>query len=275
VVFTAIIVVPSVAGIAYSFTSWSGLGEAVDFIGIANYVELFQTPAALGALGHTLLIAVVVTVVQNLIGLLLALALNSRIKSRIVLRTILFAPVVMTPIIVGYMWKYLYSPDGPISTGLTTLFGASDAEINFLGDPKIAIWSVIAVIIWQHSGYSMAIFLAGLQRVPDELREAAALDGAGAFRTFWSITRPFLRVALVINLTLSIVTSLKVFDQVMALTQGGPNNATQTISSLLYNEAFLFSKFGFGMSLGVALFVLVVVVAYSQLRVGREREELR
>lgn len=274
-VFTAIVIYPSVQGFAYSFTSWTGLGSAIDFNGIRNYVDLFHSPEALAALWHTLVIAVTVTIAQNLIGLLLALAVNSRIKSRIVLRTILFAPVVMTPVIVGYMWQYLFAPDGAVAQGIGYLIGRPDTQINFLGDPNLAIWSVIIVIIWQYSGYSMAIFLAGLQSVPDELKEAAALDGAGALRSFWSITRPFLRVALVINVTLSMVSGLKIFDQVMALTQGGPDNATQTISSLLYNYAFLFGKYGFGMALGVSLFVLVIVIAYAQLRAGRDPEEKR
>jgi raffinose/stachyose/melibiose transport system permease protein len=125
---------------------------------------------------------------------------------------------------------------------------------------------VIIVIIWQYAGYSTAIFLAGLQNIPPELHEAAAMDGAGALKRFWWITRPMLRTAIVINLTLALVASLKTFDQVLALTQGGPGYSTQTLSTLLFNEAFLFDRYGFGMTLAVALLVLVMVAAFAQLR---------
>jgi raffinose/stachyose/melibiose transport system permease protein len=261
-----VVLYPTIEGIVYSFTSWTGLGGGISFTGLANYRELIHSSEALDALAHTVVIAAVVTVAQNLVGLGLALALNSHIKSRGILRTILFAPVVMTPIVVGYMWQYIYTPSGALSGVLSGIAGHSAGTVNFLGSPSLALWAVIIVIIWQYAGYSMAIFLAGLQNVPKELHEAAAMDGAGALKRFWWVTRPLLRTAIVINMTLALVTSLKTFDQVLALTQGGPGYATQTLSTLLFNEAFLFDRYGYGMTLAVALFVLVMVAAFAQLR---------
>jgi raffinose/stachyose/melibiose transport system permease protein len=265
-VFAVVVLYPTIEGIVYSFTSWTGLGGGVSFTGLANYRDLIHNSEALDALAHTLIIAAVVTVAQNLVGLGLAVALNSRIKSRSLLRTILFAPVVMTPIVVGYMWQFIYTPSGALSDALSGMLGTSGGSVNFLGSPSLALWAVIIVIIWQYAGYSMAIFLAGLQNIPPELHEAAAMDGAGALKRFWWITRPMLRTAIVINLTLALVASLKTFDQVLALTQGGPGYSTQTLSTLLFNEAFLFDRYGFGMTLAVALLVLVMVAAFAQLR---------
>jgi raffinose/stachyose/melibiose transport system permease protein len=265
-VFAVVVLYPTIEGIIYSFTSWTGLGGGVSFTGLANYRDLIHNSEALDALAHTLIIAAVVTVVQNLVGLGLAVALNSRIKTRSLLRTILFAPVVMTPIVVGYMWQFIYTPSGALSGALSGIVGKSGGSVNFLGSPSLALWAVIIVIIWQYAGYSMAIFLAGLQNIPPDLHEAAAMDGAGALKRFWWITRPMLRTAIVINVTLALVASLKTFDQVLALTQGGPGYSTQTLSTLLFNEAFLFDRYGFGMTLAVALLVLVMVAAFAQLR---------
>jgi raffinose/stachyose/melibiose transport system permease protein len=135
---------------------------------------------------------------------------------------------------------------------------------NWLGDPQLALWSVVAVIVWQFSGYSMVIFLAGLQSVPREIYEAAAVDGTGPVRRFWSITRPLLAPAFTINLMLSIIGGIKLFDQVFALTGGGPGHATDTLSTLIYKDAFVLGEFGYSVALAVVLTVVVAVVSTGQ-----------
>jgi raffinose/stachyose/melibiose transport system permease protein len=266
--FTAIVAIPTILGVYYAFTNWDGISAAPSFIGFDNFVALFKNPETIQALGNTLLMAVVITIVQNAIGLALAAGVNSRIKSRNVLRTFLFAPVVMTPIIVGYLWQFLFIPNGPIAS-LAKLVGIPN--LNMLGDPATAIWGVIIVVIWQHAGYSMVIFLAGMQGIPEEITEAAALDGAGAWKRFAHITWPLLRTPLVINITLSLIMSFKLFDQVMATTQGGPGYSTQTLSTLLYFEAFQFNQFSSGIALGVVVFLLTAVISFTQMRLFRDR----
>jgi raffinose/stachyose/melibiose transport system permease protein len=270
VFFLALVAYPTVQGVAYAFTDWSGLGSAIHFNGIDNFVGLFSDPQTAGALVNTLTMAVTITIAQNALGLLLALGVNSRIRSRNILRTLLFAPVVMTPIIVGYLWQFLYVPNGPISALAAALgFG----PLNVLGDPATAIWGVVSVVVWQYSGYSMVIFLAGMQNIPEEIVEAAALDGAGAVKRFAYVTWPLLRTPLAINLTLSLITSLKLFDQVLATTQGGPGYATQTLSTLLYNQAFLYNRYGYGIALGLIVFVLIAVLGFAQMRLFREKRD--
>jgi len=224
---------------------------------------MLDDPTALQAIWHTLLIAIAITVIQNGCGLLLALGVNSLIKSRNVLRVFLFAPAVVTPIVTAYLWRNLLGPDGAVNSLLAAV-GLGSWQQDWLGDPQLALWSIVAVIVWQFSGYSMVIFLAGLQSVPQEIFEAAAMDGAGPARRFWSVTRPLLAPAFTVNLMLSIIGGIKLFDQVYALTGGGPGHATDTLSTLIYKDAFTLGEFGYSIALAVVLTAIVATVSTGQ-----------
>jgi raffinose/stachyose/melibiose transport system permease protein len=261
--FSFIVLVPTVRGVYYAFTDWDGLDPAFRFVGLDNFVALADDADARQAIWHTLLIAVAITVIQNGCGLLLALGVNTIIKSRNVLRVFLFAPAVVTPIVTAYLWRNLLGPDGAVNS-LLSAAGLDSWQRDWLGDPQLALWSIIAVIVWQYSGYSMVIFLAGLQSVPKEIYEAAALDGVGRVRCFWSVIRPLLAPAFTINLMLSIIGGIKLFDQVYALTGGGPGHATDTLSTLIYKDAFTLGEFGYSIALAVVLTVIVAVVSTGQ-----------
>jgi raffinose/stachyose/melibiose transport system permease protein len=261
--FAFIVLVPSARGGYYAITDWDGLDPHFSLIGLANFTRIFRDPQARQAITHTLLIAVAITVVQNGVGLLLALGVNSLIKSRNVLRVFLFAPAVVTPIVTAYLWRNLLGPDGAVNSLIGALGPHSWAQ-DWLGDPGLALWSIIGVIVWQYCGYSMVIFVAGLQSIPREIYEAAAIDGGGGVRRFWSITRPLLGPALTINLMLSIIGGIKLFDQVYALTGGGPGHATDTLSTLIYKDAFTLGEFGYSIALAVVLTIIVAVVSSGQ-----------
>ncbi|SCF06000.1 carbohydrate ABC transporter membrane protein 1, CUT1 family [Micromonospora coriariae] len=263
VLFAFIVLVPSVRGLYYAFTDWDGLDPNISFIGLGNFADMTRDPDATQALWHTLLIAVSITIIQNGIGLLLALGVNTMIKSRHVLRVLLFAPAVITPIVTAYLWRNLLGPDGAVNS-LLRLVGLDSWRQDWLGDPQLALWSIVAVIVWQFAGYSMVIFLAGLQSVPKEINEAADMDGAGPVRRFWSVTRPLLAPAITINLMLSIIGGIKLFDQVYALTGGGPGHATDTLSTLIYKDAFTLGEFGYSIALAVVLTIIVAVVSTGQ-----------
>ncbi|MET8352019.1 sugar ABC transporter permease [Micromonospora sp. NPDC005206] len=263
VLFAFIVLVPSARGLYYAFTDWDGLDPNLSFIGLGNFADMTRDPDAVQALWHTLLIAVSITIIQNGIGLLLALGVNTMIKSRHVLRVFLFAPAVITPIVTAYLWRNLLGPDGAVNS-LLRLVGLDSWRQDWLGDPQLALWSIVAVIVWQFAGYSMVIFLAGLQSVPKEINEAADMDGAGPVRRFWSVTRPLLAPAITINLMLSIIGGIKLFDQVYALTGGGPGHATDTLSTLIYKDAFTLGEFGYSIALAVVLTVIVAVVSTGQ-----------
>ncbi|MEV8364314.1 carbohydrate ABC transporter permease [Streptomyces niveus] len=261
--FAFVVLVPSTRGVYYALTDWDGLDPDFSFVGLDNFGAMFSDPDAVQAIWHTLLIAVAVTVIQNGFGLLLALGVNSVIKSRNVLRVFLFAPAVVTPLVTAYLWRNLLSPDGAVNSLLGAV-GLGSWQQDWLGDPDIALWSVVGVVVWQFGGYSMVIFLAGLQSVPKEIYEAADIDGAGPVRRFWSVTRPLLAPALTINLMLSIIGGIKLFDQVYALTGGGPGHATDTLSTLIYKDAFTLGEFGYSIALAVVLTIIVAVVSAGQ-----------
>jgi raffinose/stachyose/melibiose transport system permease protein len=263
VLFAFVVLVPSARGISYAFTDWDGLSPDWSFVGLDNFTTMLDDPNAVQAVWHTLLIAVSITVIQNGLGLLLALGVNTMIKSRNVLRVFLFAPAVVTPIVTAYLWRNLLGPDGAVNSLLAAV-GLGSWRQDWLGDPQLALWSVVAVIVWQFSGYSMVIFLAGLQSIPKEIYEAAAMDGTGPVRRFFSIVRPLLAPAITINLMLSIIGGIKLFDQVYALTGGGPGHATDTISTLIYKDAFTLGEFGYSIALAVVLTIIVAVASSSQ-----------
>ena len=268
--YVFVVVWPSIQGAGLAFTDWDGLSDVKNFIGLENFQRIIQDPASTSAIWHTLLIAVAITIVQNLIGLLLALGVNSQIKTRNFLRVMLFAPAVITPVAVGFLWQNLLAPDGAVNELLDAV-GLGALKQDWLGNGKIAIWCIIFVIIWQFAGYSMVIFLAGLQSVPEDCIEASLVDGAGPFRRFWSIVRPFLAPAITINLMLSIIGGLKLFDQVWVMTQGGPGGATETISTLIYKSAFQFNDFAYGIALAVVLTIFVAAISGVQYKLlGRQ-----
>ena len=254
---------PSIQGAGLAFTDWDGLSSDRVFVGFENFVRLAQDPKAAGAIGRTLVIAFTITIVQNAIGLLLALGVNSRIKSRNILRVLLFAPAIITPVATAYLWQNLYSPDGAVNSLLNAV-GLGALAQNWLGDSDVAIWSICIVVVWQFAGYSMVIFLANMQGISTEVIEASYVDGAGPFRRFWSIIRPELAPSITINLMLSIIGGLRLFDQVWVMTGGGPGGSTETMTTLLYKNAFQFGDFAYGIAIAVVLTVLVAILSSGQ-----------
>ncbi|QFG26931.1 sugar ABC transporter permease [Actinomadura sp. WMMB 499] len=269
--YAFVVVLPSARGATLALTDWDGLSPTRNFVGLSNFREMLEDPAALGALRQTLIIAVAVTVIQNALGLLLALGVHSRIKSRNVLRVFLFAPAVMTPVVTAALWKYMLAPDGAVN-GLIAALGPDSWRRNWLGDPTLALWSVIGVIVWQFAGYSMVIFLAGLQSIPQEVHEAAAMDGATGWSRFRHVVLPLLAPAMTINLMLSIIGGLKLFDQVWVMTGGGPGTSTETLSTLIYKNAFQFNEYAYSVALAIVLTVFVAIFSGGQYGLLRRRE---
>ena len=262
--YLAATLVPAIRGAVEGFTDWDGLSSDIRWVGCGNFVAMYNDPVVVSAIAHTLIIVMSLTIIQNVFGLLLALGVNSRIKTARILSAIFFAPAIVTPIVVAFLWQYLYAPFGVLSSAIMS-FGVESPD--WLGDSNIALLSIIAVIIWQYSGYSMVIFLAGLQGIPPEVLEAAELDGAGPVRKLWSVQLPLLGPAVLVNVLLTIVHGLKLFDVVWVMTQGGPGTATQTLSTLIFQNAFAFNKVGYSNAIALVLTVIALPVAIIQFRV--------
>jgi raffinose/stachyose/melibiose transport system permease protein len=264
--------VPTVAGGWYAFTEWDGISASAEYIGLDNFREIFRDPSARGALQHTLQLAFSYVIAVNVIGLGLALALNRAVKSRNVIRALYFAPVVMSPLAVSYVWQFIFGFDGPLNKLLAAL-GLEEWQRAWLGDPTWAIWTIFVVLVWQFAGLAMVMYLAGLQGIPEELDEAAAVDGASAFRRFRKITLPLLAPAITVSVTLSLIFGLGVFDQVLALTGGGPVDATETLATQIYKQTFAFGRYGYGTAYALLLTVLITIFAFAQLVILRRREQ--
>jgi raffinose/stachyose/melibiose transport system permease protein len=214
-----------------------------------------------------------IVVVQNAMGLALALAVHSRIKSRNVLRVFFFAPAVLSPVVIAFLWKYMLNPEP--DAGLNAMLGFLGLDFlqqTWLGDPSVALWAIGLTVVWQFAGFSMVIFLAALQGIPRELEEAAAIDGASRFQRFHRIVLPLIAPAMTINLTLSTIGGLKLFDQVFAITNGGPGYSTETLSMLIYKQAFVFGSYGYSTAVALVLTLLVAGLALLQVRYLQSRE---
>lgn len=267
--YLALVLWPSAQGVMLSLTDWNGVDSQKNYVGLKNFAAIFSRTEDLSAVTRTLIIAASLVVAQNLVGLLLALALNTRLKSRLVLRTAFFAPAVLSSVVLGYTFKFVFSPEGPLNAVLSTV-GIRNPP-NWLGEPRQALFVIIFVLAWQSVGSSMVIYLAGLQRVPRDLIEAASIDGAGAVRRFFSVTLPHLAPAVTINSVLTLIAGLRVFDQVYVMTGGGPANGTQTISTLLVQEAFKFMHYGYAAALAVVLSVMIAALSVVQLVILRRQ----
>lgn len=258
-------------GGSFAFTDWKGIG-AFNWVGIDNFVKIFSGELGRNSLINTLILAFGYLVGTNVLGLLLALALNRGVKLRYVLRVVIFMPTVLSPLAVSYIWRFIYQPEGPLNNFLATI-GLGDLQRVWLANPETAIWTILVVMVWQSMGLVMVIYLAGLAGVPQELEEAAAIDGANVFQRFRHVVFPLIRPSLVIASTLMLIQGLRVFDQVMALTGGGPFNATETLATQVYKQTFAYGQFGYGAALSLVLTVLIIVISLTQLALVRDRRK--
>jgi raffinose/stachyose/melibiose transport system permease protein len=262
--------VAPIAGGWYAFTSWDGLGSP-QWIGLGNFREIFRTDELRTAFFNTVKLAACFVVLVNVIGMALALALNGLLKTRLLLRSLLFVPTVMSSLAVAFIWQYIFDYQGALNRFLGGI-GLDSWQQAWLGDPRWALWTVLVVLVWQFSGLTMVIYLAGLQGIPDELHEAATVDGASSFTRFRRVTLPLLAPAITVSATLTLIFGLRVFDQVLALTGGGPVGASETLSTEVWKQTFVFGRFGFGAALSLMLAVLVFAVTITQLLILRARE---
>jgi len=270
--YLLLVIYPLARGTQLSLTD-SKVGNAADFVGLANYQTMWHDPAFWRALGITVSYAVVVVVLQNAIGLVLARALYLRPRARRVAGVLILMPTLMSAVMSGFVWSSLLAPNGAL-TSLLDALGLHSLTRIWLGDPHTALWSIAAVNVWMFAGYSAAIFLAGYMNMPRELLDAAQVDGASGARRFISIEWPLLAPALTVNVTLALIGSLKVFDLPLVMTNGGPAGSTETMSMLIYTMLFRGGgSFAYGAAIAMMLLVVVVVFAGTVQKVLRLREE--
>lgn len=258
ILYLTFIIYPFLSTIFYSFTDYSSSKLFnYSFVGIKNYLAVFETKNQLDAIVHTLKYAIIITVVQAIVAVVLAVFLNKGLKSTSILRGIFFFPAVMSPLVVGYIWSFLFSTSsyGPINNILTSL---GLEKINFFGDPRIALYAIIFTQIWQWTGYNMVIVLANLQTIDKNYYEAAEVDGATGWQKFCRITLPLLYPSMNVVVVTSLIGGLKVYDIIISTTNGGPFYATTTIIQSIIGQAIGGGQYGLGAALSV-LFLLIIL----------------
>lgn len=261
---------PVIEGVFYSFTNWNGLNSDFNMIGLENYKTFFHDFVVLKPLQNTFVYAFWVTIIQNVCALALALALNQKLKTKNLLRTFIFIPVVLSALIVGYLWSYLFTE--PLAI-LGDKLGIEAMKYNLLGNKSTALAACIFVTVWKGVGYTMVIYLAGLQNIDREIQEAALVDGAKGFQRFRYITFPLIAPSFTINMVLVMEGAFKQFDLVYALTLGGPGNASELLSLTIYRESFEYYRAGYGATMGVILALIIIVLSLFELCVLRKRED--
>jgi raffinose/stachyose/melibiose transport system permease protein len=269
-VYGLFVLYPLVRGVLLSFTDNMG-GPVSEFVGLRQYQTLVGDQATLAALGHTLVYAAVVLVVQTSLGLFAAAVLAHRVRIRRTVSNLLLLPALMSPVMASFIWSYLYRPDGGINTLLGSL-GLEAFQRIWLGDPSIALYAVAAVNIWMFAGYSCVIFLAGYAGIPRDVLDAARIDGANRWQRFRRVEWPMLAPALTVNVTLSLIGSLGVFDFPLVLTGGGPVNSTNTLALVIYRHLLNNSDFAMAAATAVLLLVLVMTVSTAVSVLLRRRE---
>ena len=273
ILFTLFVITPIVVAVYYSPFNWNGLGALDKFIGFGNYRRAFADPTFRAAASHNVTLVVLSLVVQLPVALGLALLLNRKLRGRSVLRLIFFTPYVLSEVVSAVAWLLILQPDGFLDEVMKKL-GLGGLVQTWLGDPKIVLYTMFGVITWKYIGFAIILFLAGLQGVPKELLEAAALDGATGWQVTRHITIPLLGPTIRIWIFLSIIGSLQLFDLVWIMTLGGPAGSSSTMVTYIIDNGFSSAQFGYGSAVSVILFIIsfVVALAYQRFVLRRDTE---
>ncbi|MGV9986929.1 carbohydrate ABC transporter permease [Streptomyces olivaceus] len=269
-VFGLFMVWPIVQGLWMSFTDSSLALRDTNFVGLDNYTEAFGDPDVWSSLGNTVFFTVISSVPLVLVALAMALLVHSGLAGQWAWRLSFFAPYLLPVTVVTMIWTWLYQPELGMANQLLDTLGME--PVGWLSDESVAMWSVAALTVWWTVGFNFLLYLAALQSLPTTFEEAAALDGAGAWRRLWSITLPQLRRTTGLVAMLQILASLKVFDQIYILTKGGPNGSTRPVLEYVYDVGFTGYRLGYASAVSYLFFALVVLVSLVQLRLFRRED---
>ncbi len=261
--FLVFVVWPIIRAAQFSLYRWKGFGPLTDFVGLDNYSTVLHNEVFTDAFAHNLVIVVGSVLVQMPLGLAIALLLNRRIRGQGLLRTIVFVPYVLSEVIAGVVWLQLLQPQYGVVDSLLSAVGIAGPEQGWLGTPDYALWTVLVVLTWKYLGLAVLLFLAGLQGIPDDVVEAAQMDGASWWQVQRRITIPLLGPTLRVWAFLSMIGSLQLFDMVWILTGGGPANSTTSMATFLVTEGTKRHNYGIAAAASVILFVVALAFALT------------
>jgi raffinose/stachyose/melibiose transport system permease protein len=268
VIFTAFVVMPVFQSALFSLFKWNGLGPLKDFRGIDNFKMLFKDPVFTKSVIHTMIVVVMSLVIELPLALGFALIVGeNKFKGAVFFRTVFFLPYVISEVITGILWQYIYHPQYGLIQSLFKFFVPGTAAPVILGNPDTVLWAIMGVIIWKYFGLHMTLYIAGLQDIPTELKEAARIDGASAVQVFKNITFPLLKNILTISVLFSILGSVQIFDVVWAMSKGDPVNSSETMVTYLYKFGLQRFQLGFGGSVAVVIFLICLVFSAIYLKI--------
>lgn len=261
--------IPLIRGVIYSFTNFKGFGS-YDWVGLRNYINLFQDPRVGSSYLFTFKLAICATIITNVISLILALGLNSKIRAKGFFRAAYFLPNVLGALVVGYVFQYLFTY---ILPALGEMVGSKAMSQSMLSNESTAWFAIVIVCCWQNIAMNTIIYISGLQTVPEDVYEAGSLDGATGWKQFRHLTFPLIIPFFTINMVLCVKNFLMVFDQIMAMTKGGPAQSTESISYLIYNNGMSGGQFGFQSANAVIFFIVIVAISAAQMTISSRKEE--
>ena len=266
-IYTVVVVYPMVYSAYLSLFQWDGISPTKIFVGLGNYVVLFtQNDVFWIALKNNAIWLVFALLLPTSIGLGLALLLNTKFRGSHIFRSIFYFPAVLSLAVVGLIWTWIYQPDLGLLNQVLGSISLKSLQRNWLSDPLIAIYPVIIAATWNAVGLPMLLYLAGLQTIPEELHEAAKVEGAGPVRRFIHVTFPLLRETTLIVLAITAINALKAYDIIYAMTNGGPANRTQLLSTWMYFLTYNYNQVGLGTAIAVVLFSLTLIFAIPYIR---------
>lgn len=274
VIYTMFQFYPMVSGLFYAFTDWDGFSPRKNWVGWGNFKEIAEDSLIITAVKNTVIFTFFVVLLQNGLALLLSVLLDQKMKGIAIFRAVFFLPVLLSTAVVGFIWSTIFNPIIGSWGSIIQLIGMERwARADLLGNPDTALYTIIFVMVWQYLGYSMVIYLAGLQTIPKDLYEAADIDGAGRWEKFKQVTFPLIAPALTINIILATIGCLKAFDHIFVLTGGGPGDASQVIGTAIYTVAFNNNRYGYGIALSLLLFIAIAIISLVQLKFLKRRED--
>lgn len=268
--FLAFVITPFLFSVVTSFSKWNGVSNNFEWIGLQNYVKAFADSDFLNSFVYTLKNTVAVTLLANGIGLLFALALTSKIRGSSFFRAALVLPNIMSGIVLGFIWKFIFTKGFP---ALGELLGFKFLQLSWLGTPKTAFWGIVIVTVWQMAGYVMLVYVAGILSVPDTVIESAYMDGAKNLQLIRYIIFPYLKPSFLICFFWTISKSLVTFDLPFSLTQGGPYKSTESLAINIYHEAFEKNNYGYGSAKAILFFCVVIIISALQVYMNNRKEK--
>jgi raffinose/stachyose/melibiose transport system permease protein len=274
ILYSLFVIVPIVQAAYFGFFKWNGLGAMTNFVGFENYITILKDKIFHKALLHNFLIILLSLALQLPFALLIALAIGRRLRGSIIFRSIFFLPYILAEVIAGVMWTFIYHPQFGLSNSVLSDIFPSLKTAAFMGNPDTVFYAIFVVLWWKYFGMHMILYIAGLQGIPEEIEEAAYIDGASNFRLNWHVIIPMLKPTIMISVFFSVIGAIQVFDVVWAMGQGDPINSAETMVTYMYKFGFQRFNISYGCAVAGIIFIICLFISLIYQRVSAKHSQI-